>query len=179
MISTRKNAIDKNEWQTPRELFDLCVKEFGEFDLDVAASYTNHLADSYYSKKISALSTNWRAKNAWLNPPFSTYLDKILGRVDIGYWLKYAAVQVRDKRVDQCVCLVPAQPSANWFYQAAQEAFEVRFLTPRVNYVHPEKTNKSGGNGGSAIILFKEGHYRFDLNGDIIEPPYISFWKWK
>ena len=49
---------EKNNWETPQELFDALHAEFG-FTLDAAASDENHKLPRYYTVETDGLSQDW------------------------------------------------------------------------------------------------------------------------
>jgi phage N-6-adenine-methyltransferase len=57
----------KDEWQTPRWLFDILNAIF-QFTVDAAASADNALLPRYWD---DALRQDWSQENVWCNPPYS------------------------------------------------------------------------------------------------------------
>ena len=51
-------------WQTPREIFNKLLDEFG-FRVDVAASMENRLCNLFFNESKNALTVNWATSNWW------------------------------------------------------------------------------------------------------------------
>lgn len=62
MIHSSLMSSDKQDWETPDDLFDQLNSEF-HFTLDIAASETNHKCDKYYTEETDALSADWSIKD--------------------------------------------------------------------------------------------------------------------
>jgi len=57
-VNTVHFMSEKNNWETPQELFDALHAEFG-FTLDAAASDENHKLPRYYTAETDGLSQDW------------------------------------------------------------------------------------------------------------------------
>ena len=51
-------SSDRDDWETPRELFDMC-DAIWHFDLDVASSDDNALCEKHFTKDDNALDMDW------------------------------------------------------------------------------------------------------------------------
>ena len=49
----------KNDFWTPKEVFDALNERFGPFEVDLAASDENHLVEPYFTKADNALQIEW------------------------------------------------------------------------------------------------------------------------
>lgn len=117
----------RNDWETPRIVFDAMAARFGPFDLDVAASAENtkckhHLRD--------ALKQTWTPScRAWMNPPYS---DED-GRPCVLNFLKKAHNETGNGTMT--VCLLVNDTSTEWFRYAAENAATIIHLTgPRIRF---------------------------------------------
>lgn len=113
-----------NEWETPKELFDLLNEEF-KFTLDAASTDENHLCEKYYTQKTDGLTKSWAGESAYLNPPY--------GR-GIGKWVKKAADEALQENTS-VVCLVPARVDTKWFQNNCKDA-AVRLIRGRLKFVN-------------------------------------------
>lgn len=107
-------SSDKSEWQTPKYLFDFFNNLYKPFDIDLAASDTNHLCHKYYTKEQDSLKQDWTQYNTcWLNPPY--------GR-DIYKWIE-KCVQTAKNSSTQILLLVPSRTDTKWFHNFIFNAY--------------------------------------------------------
>ena len=92
----------RNNWETPRDLFDKLNEEFN-FELDVCATSENAKCKKYYSPEEDGLKEEWKGL-CWMNPPY--------GR-EIGKWMKKAYESALAGAT--VVCLVPARTDTAWW----------------------------------------------------------------
>jgi len=64
------NMPERDEWQTPQELFDKLNKQYN-FSFDCCATKENKKCHYYSSDFIKIISTLSVMNVAWMNPPFS------------------------------------------------------------------------------------------------------------
>lgn len=114
------------EWKTPRWLFEKLVWEFGEFDLDPAATEENALCETYYTEKEDGLKRGWFGK-VYCNPPYGAGLVK---------WVRKAVGSVNNGYCSLVVMLLPARTDTIWFHKYLYEKpnVEIRFLKGRLKY---------------------------------------------
>lgn len=112
---------DIAEWETPQWLFDLLDKEF-KFGIDVCALPENAKCKKYYTPDDDALQQEWKG-TCWMNPPY-------------GYAIKDWMAKAKESALSgsTVVCLVPARPDTNWWWDNCLES-EIRFIKGRVQYV--------------------------------------------
>lgn len=133
------------EWPTPRDFYDDCVKEFGPFDLDPCATPENAKAVNYYTRTDDGLSRVWWGR-VWMNPPY--------GR-GIGLWMKKALEQSQRDSIEGIpdvslvVCLVPARTDTAWWHDYAAKG-TVRFLRGRLRF----EGGKYNAPFPSALVVF-------------------------
>lgn len=127
------------EWSTPQDFFNDVNKEFGPFDLDVAADLASmntkcanfchkeglYLDDSgWIISPAGGLSIPWHkhATRCWMNPPY--------GR-GISAWVEKAY----NESINGClvVCLLPARTDTKWFHDFCKKG-EIRFLRGRLKF---------------------------------------------
>jgi site-specific DNA-methyltransferase (adenine-specific) len=118
-----------DEWGTPRELFKELNYRYG-FDLDVAASCSNHLLENYYTKEDNALIEDWgsskigRRSRAFMNPPFSQlklFCEKAYREVEAGHCIFVVA-------------LLPARTDTHAFHDYIYGKAQIQFLRGRLRF---------------------------------------------
>lgn len=113
-----------DDWATPIELFNQ-LNEQHNFDIDVAASSTNHLCDEWRGldhpdeSKRNGLTSEWFG-HVWCNPPY--------GR-GIKDWVLKAS-----QHYDQVVMLLPARTDTKWFHEIVLPNADVEFIKGRLKY---------------------------------------------
>lgn len=108
-------------WSTPQEIVEWMESEFGEYDLDAAASQENAVCEKFYSKETNCLKRWWGSnKHVWLNPPYSNPTP----------FIKKAIEQMEHN--NQIDVLLPADNSTAWFYEAQKNAAEIIWITGEV-----------------------------------------------
>jgi len=150
---TSTPADEKDLWQTPRDLFDALDHEFG-FDIDICASADNHLCETYFSEKVSALGHEWhyhtrngqvfKNKICFVNPPYS----------QTQLFMERAAQQANVNNVT-VVALVNANTDTKWFADAVKSANEVRLFTGRISFIKPDGKKASGNPKGQCLIIWR------------------------
>lgn len=118
------NPSETIEWATPKNLFAE-LDAIHKFDLDVAASSTNHLCKEWFGldhpeeSRRDGLTAEWYG-HVWCNPPY--------GRI-IKEWVKKAA-----EHHDLVVMLLPARTDTKWFHELVLPNAEVQFLKGRLKF---------------------------------------------
>jgi site-specific DNA-methyltransferase (adenine-specific) len=113
-----------DQWATPQALFDEWDAKYN-FDLDPAASSSNHKCDLWYgldhpeSDRRDGLAAKWQASAVWLNPPY--------GR-PIGDWAKKAF----ESEIDT-VLLLPVRTDTRWFHTYCKR-YPITFIRGRVKF---------------------------------------------
>jgi len=131
-----------DEWETPDELFSKLIGEF-QFRLDSAATEKNCKHPYYYSMESDGLRQPW-VTWTYCNPPYSRVQDFI------------EKAKREQTNGNYSVLLVPARTDTNWFWDAAEQATEIRLLKGRLKF----KGAYSSAPFPSAIMIFGEGSTR-------------------
>lgn len=117
-------TANRDDWETPRELF-WRLDRFWHFDLDAAASDSNHLCEDYYTRETDGLAHSWKGRRVWCNPPY--------GR-QIADWCRKAYEDTRDGTT-VVIMLIPARTDTSWYHDYIEgKAAEVKFLRGRLKY---------------------------------------------
>lgn len=177
VVNSSTPPESKDEWRTPPELFALLDHEF-HFDLDVAATPENALCEDFYTEEDNALKQPWwyfkdfdnRKIAIFCNPPFSL----------TGEFLLKGRQEIAENDIT-CVFLVRSDGiETKWWQNGVLDgsyfipdleishvAHQVRFLSPRVNFLNPVGSRVKGVTFPSALIVM--GRHQ----------PGVYWWKWK
>jgi phage N-6-adenine-methyltransferase len=130
-----------DEWETPQDLFDKLVKDYGEFTLDVCATPENAKCKKYFTKEIDGLSQSWQGEICWMNPPY--------GR-EIGKWVKKA---YEESKIGNCIvfALLPARTDTAWFHDYIYKECAFSLLRGRLKF----GGSKNSAPFPSMIVIFR------------------------
>ena len=144
-----KNKFDsiKQDWNTPKSLFDKLNDEFN-FKRDLAATSENSLCSKYYTKENDGLKQEWVGV-CWLNPPYG---DKSSKMVD---WIKKAYESTQENPDLTVVMLIPARTNTKWFHNYCLKSSEVRFICGRPKF----GDSKHGLPQPLVLVIFKKSEY--------------------
>lgn len=152
--------VVRDLWSTPSELVAWMEIEYGDYDIDAAASKENAVCEKFYSKETNCLKRWWGSnKHIWLNPPYS----------NITPFVKKAIEQMEHN--NQIDILLPCDTSTGWFYEAQQRAAEIIWITGEVYQEDGTEYSRTGrlaftsaltgkpvqgNNKGSVIFIMRE-----------------------
>lgn len=152
--------VVRDLWSTPSELVAWMESEYGDYDIDAAASKENAVCEKFYSKETNCLKRWWGSnKHIWLNPPYS----------NITPFVKKAIEQMEHN--NQIDILLPCDTSTGWFYEAQQKAAEIIWITGEVYQEEGTEYSRTGrlaftsaltgkpvqgNNKGSVIFIMRE-----------------------
>lgn len=152
--------VVRDLWSTPSELVAWMESEYGDYDIDAAASKENAVCEKFYSKETNCLKRWWGSnKHIWLNPPYS----------NITPFVKKAIEQMEHN--NQIDILLPCDTSTGWFYEAQQRAAEIIWITGEVYQEDGTEYSRTGrlaftsaltgkpvqgNNKGSVIFIMRE-----------------------
>lgn len=139
-------AAAKDEWRTPRWLFDWLDRRF-DFTVDLAASCDNALCNHYFTANCDALRHGWSSiylGPGFCNPPYS----------NIGPWLAKAVSEARKGFTS--VFLIPA-PNGEDRYgdHVFGVASEVIWITGRIAFIDSTDRPVGGNTRGSCIVVYE------------------------
>lgn len=123
-------AAKRQDWATPRDLFDALSIEFGPFDLDPCGS-----SDSYVSQRCGTFYDSGGLDRAWLgavfvNPPYGLVLRDWTQKCR--YETEYG---VASGGASIVVALLPARTDTRWFHEnVLPHASIIRFLKGRLTF---------------------------------------------
>ena len=115
---------NKDDWETPRLLFDELDAEFG-FTLDPASSNSNAKCENHYTKEDDGLSQDWGGYTVFCNPPYSRNMYE---------WVQ-KCYQEAQKPGTKVVMLIPARTDTRYFHDFIyRKASEIRFIKGRLKF---------------------------------------------
>ena len=158
-------STDKDEWQTPPELFKVLDERY-HIDLDVACTPENCLSRNHYgfTREENALTHDWNrflmdngedASVFYMNPPY--------GRGIIKEFVRKAYLETR--RCGIAVCLLPFVGSG-WFKDYCLHAEEIQIIG-RVKYIGKDLEGNAIRNSptfDSCIVIFTPGYHEVKLS---------------
>lgn len=142
-MSAWEESGKSDEWFTPAYVFDALGTTF---DLDVASAWPGPTHVPAHEKIYrDSLNQPWVGL-IWMNCPFGKrngvkpWLDKFFAHGD-------------------GVALVPDRTSAPWFQEAANRAFSILFVSPKIKFERPDGSlGKSPGCGTALMAAGERGH---------------------
>ena len=127
MINEGLFTSNKDDWQTPKWLFDKLNKHF-KFNLDVCANDENALCDKYYTSYDSCLDKDWEMCN-FMNPPYGRQISKFVKKAH-DQWLENDCTTV---------ALIPARTDTKWFHSYIYQPATIIFIKGRLKFEGGEK----------------------------------------
>lgn len=145
MINKGLFSSDRDDWETPQDLFDALDLIFS-FDLDPCASHDNHKTPQYFTIEADGLSRDWHGR-VFMNPPY--------GR-GISDWIEKAYEESTKYWNDFVVGLIPSLTDTRYWHDYVMKARYIWFIKGRIHF--------SGAQSApfpSAIVIWMGG-YPFD-----------------
>jgi site-specific DNA-methyltransferase (adenine-specific) len=96
---------NRNDWETPQELFDELDSEF-HFTLDPCANRETAKCPKYFTEEDDGLIQDWSGETVFCNPPYSNRCQT--------EWVKKC--HEHGKRGDVAVMLIPARTDTLRFH---------------------------------------------------------------
>lgn len=150
VVFSSKKSGGTDEWETPREFFDMLNKRFG-FTLDPCASVneTSPKCEQFYTKEDDGLSKHWVGNVVYINPPYS----------EVDNWIKKAYHESRKNAT--CVLLIPARTDKKIFHETIMKyANEIMFVKGRLKFelngekIKDKKGTTMGAPFPSMVVVF-------------------------
>ena len=113
-----------DDWSTPKDLWNQ-ANSFYDFELDAAASLSNHLCPIWFGldhpdeSRRDGLLGEWYGRT-WVNPPY--------GR-GIYDWVKKASIHD-----DLVVMLLPSRTDTKWFHEFVMPKANMQFIKGRLKF---------------------------------------------
>lgn len=138
----------KNEWGTPKEIFNILDEEF-HFTLDPCANKTRLLKKDVISLDIldNGLKYNWHNHRVFVNPPYS---DDNIRRWIIKCFEERQSAEV-------IVLLIPVtKTGTGYFHRFVIHTAEIRFIKGRISFVPLEGQKSSSNPLYSMICIWRK-----------------------
>ena len=136
----------KDEWQTPKELFNKLNDEFN-FDVDVACNDKNCLCDCGLTDSLNVLDwamlPDYPNMIFWMNPPYS--------KPNLLLFSKKAYEESQKGCI--VVGLLPLDCSTKWFKEYVMKSDEIRYLGKRVRFIDPNTGKPKGSPAFASVIV--------------------------
>ena len=137
---------DKQDWETPKELFDKLNSEF-DFELDAFASDKNAKCKYYFTEQDDSFQQDWaKYKSIFINPPYTSKVqDEVLKKINDTICSDWNGV---------IVLLIPARTDTRrWHEYIFNKADDIRFLRGRLRF-EVDGVPKGTSTFPSAIIVY-------------------------
>jgi len=115
-------STGKDDWETPKSLFEKLNREF-MFTLDPCSTDKNAKTSRHYTEKNDGLTKDWGQAKVFVNPPYSS------GKQDA--WVK-KCYEESLKPLTTVVALLPARTDTARFRNYILGKAEIRFIRGRV-----------------------------------------------
>ena len=138
---------DKQDWETPKELFDDLNNEF-DFELDAFASDKNAKCKHYFTEKDDSFQQDWtRYKSIFINPPYTSKVqDEVLKKIN-------DTISHPDWK-GVIVLLIPARTDTKrWHDYIFNKADDIRFIRGRLRF-EVDGIPRGSSTFPSAVIVY-------------------------
>ena len=145
MVDRVMFSSEKQDWETPRKLFEELNKEFN-FETDIAASKENSKCLNYIDEEQDALSISWKGLgNIFCNPPYKS---------DVQTAFVKKAYEESLKTGQRIVLLIPVRTDTKRWQDYIIGKAEVRFIRGRLKFENAGVPHKDGATFPSAIVIY-------------------------
>jgi site-specific DNA-methyltransferase (adenine-specific) len=133
-------SSEKDDWTTPRDLFEELDAEF-HFTVDLCASVENALCEKFYTAENSCLDADFSGERVFCNPPYGSKTGVFVEKcANLG-------------GVNDVVMLLPARTDTKYFHEYIYNKAEIRFIKGRLKFGGA----KCHAPFPSMIVIFKGG----------------------
>ena len=121
MITSGLYSSARDDWRTPRRLFDELNAEF-RFTVDLCADDHNHLCEKYFTRQNDGLKADLTGERVYCNPPYGREAPK---------WIKKCA-----EAKALSVMLLAARTDTKAFHEYIYNKpdVEIRFIKGRLKF---------------------------------------------
>lgn len=156
-------STGKDDWGTPRELFETLDKEF-HFTLDACANDKNHKCEKYYTIEQNGLSKSWGGETVFCNPPYSKRTKANPGQIA---WVEKCYKEATEKNIT-VVMLIPARTDTIMFHNYILGKAEIRFIKGRVSFEIDGKKSKDPAPFPSMVVVFRGNHLAKEVKSMVV-----------
>ena len=114
-------SSERDDWETPQELFDSLDRKYG-FTLDPCATDATAKCAKHYTAENDGLVKSWQGERVFVNPPY--------GR-KIADWVAKCDAESDGALI---VALLPARTDTRWFHDHINGKADIRFIRGRVRF---------------------------------------------
>ena len=139
---TNNNTSQKDEWCTPKILFDALNNHY-DFTLDACATKENTHCKKFYTKKDDALKKDWCNEKVFINPPYSKTKEFVEKAIEE----KYLGAKI-------IVMVLNANTDTRWFCDLFLHCSCILFITGRISFLEPNGKPKGAPTKGQCIAIF-------------------------
>jgi phage N-6-adenine-methyltransferase len=143
--------MGQQDWATPQDFFDAVSKQFGPFDIDLAATPDNAKCERFINGDTTdslAPDVEWvnsEHTSCWLNPPFG----------NIAEWIEKAYYEAQKEPCVKIVVLCRIAPSTKWWMDYVIKSHMVLLLGgKRVQFVPPRGIKKTSNPQECCLVFF-------------------------
>lgn len=137
---------DKQDWETPQELFDNLNNEF-DFELDAFASDKNAKCKHFFTERDDSFQKDWtKYKSIFINPPYTSKVqDEVLKKINDTISSNWRGV---------IVLLIPARTDTKrWHDYIFNKADDIRFIKGRLRF-EVDGIPRGSSTFPSAVIVY-------------------------
>lgn len=137
---------DKQDWETPQELFDNLNNEF-DFELDAFASDKNAKCKHFFTERDDSFQQDWtKYKSIFINPPYTSKVqDEVLKKINDTISSNWRGV---------IVLLIPARTDTKrWHDYIFNKADDIRFIKGRLRF-EVDGIPRGSSTFPSAVIVY-------------------------
>ena len=150
------NNSGNDEWYTPPAIIDLVKQVFGgSIDLDPASCaypQTWIKANTYYTETTDGLAHQWKAKNVFMNPPYS-HLSKKDKKAGKKSWLEYFVDEFDKGHFQEGIILVNSNTGSQWYQDLAPHSTLMCLINSRIKFID-SRTKQPGEQPGAHNSFF-------------------------
>lgn len=143
------SLFDRDAYETPQPWFDAFQREFGEFEVDVAATATNKRCPKFFADAFAVMNWHRFGQRFWCNPPYSA----------VGPWFEkcHSEFLASGKTITIVMLVLTPNGETYWRHFVTDgHAATVYLVHGRISFLHPETKEPCIGNRyGSMLIVFK------------------------
>ena len=118
MVSKVLFSSEKDDWETPQDLFDKLNEEF-KFTLDPCCTHKTAKCKKYFTKEDDGLSKSWAGETVFCNPPYGKMIKK---------WIEKSYMESRNNKC-KVVLLIPVRTDTKWFHEFCMDPIVVKSIT--------------------------------------------------
>lgn len=147
MINEGMFTSNSTDWETPPEVFQPLLNEFG-FTLDPCCTDKTAKCYFHFTEKEDGLSQSWEGHTVFVNPPYGRDLKK---------WVKKSAAEAATGTT--IVMLIPARTDTHYFHDYIYGKAEIRFPRGRIKFLD-NGVAKGGAPFPSMVVVFRKNWWQ-------------------